>query len=87
MFLASKGIKLKDSEKAFVEFGKYLTDADDSLVTVAIEYTLKVQREFDGSYYIALLEAFKQHKITNKKSALRYCRNLFENKIGEPVLK
>ncbi|SDM68047.1 hypothetical protein SAMN04488137_1408 [Fictibacillus solisalsi] len=74
--LASKGIKLKESDTAFIEFGKQFTGMSDYMVSISIEITLKVQREFDGSYYIALLEGFKENNITTKKKAYAYVNYL-----------
>ncbi|WP_231689119.1 DUF6123 family protein [Fictibacillus sp. FJAT-27399] len=77
-YLASKGIKLKESDTAFIEFGKHFTGMSDYMVSVAIEITLKIQREFDGSYYIALLEEFKQNEIKTKRKAYTYVNDLEE---------
>lgn len=75
-YLASKGIKLKESDLYFIEFGKHFTGMSDFMVSVAIEITLKVQREFDGSYYIALLEDFKQNEVHTKKAAYAHVNEL-----------
>ncbi|EIT86828.1 hypothetical protein A374_04619 [Fictibacillus macauensis ZFHKF-1] len=71
-FLASKGIVLQEKDRAFIEFGQHYTGMSEQMVTVAIELTLKIQREFDGSYYIALLETFKNQWIASKQAAYAY---------------
>ncbi len=71
-FLSSKGFHLSDDDIAFIYFGKKYTDAVDELVNVAIETTLKVQVRFDGSYYIALLEAMKQSGAQSIYDAKRF---------------
>jgi hypothetical protein len=38
-------------------------------VQAAIEITLKAQKKFDGSFYISLLEIFKQNQIRSRKEA------------------
>ncbi|MGG1574080.1 DUF6123 family protein [Fictibacillus sp. NRS-1165] len=43
-----------------------------------MEITLKVQREFDGSYYIARLEEFKQNEIKTKRNAYTYVNAIEE---------
>ncbi|WP_349410696.1 DUF6123 family protein [Pseudalkalibacillus sp. SCS-8] len=73
-FLSSKGFHLSDDDIAFIYFGKKYTDAPDELVNVAIETTLKVQVSFDGSYYIALLEAMKQSGAQTQYEAKRFVR-------------
>jgi hypothetical protein len=74
-FLSSKGFHLTDDDIAFIYFGKKYADAIDELVNVAIETTLKVQVRFDGSYYIALLEAMKQSGAQNTYEAKRFVQN------------
>ncbi|WP_408006185.1 DUF6123 family protein [Pseudalkalibacillus sp. A8] len=73
-FLSSKGIHLTENHIAFIYFGKKYTDSQDEVVNVAIETTLKVQVKFDGSYYIALLEAMKQADVNNYFEAKRFVR-------------
>jgi hypothetical protein len=69
-FLASKGFQFREDALGFIQFGKQYTGADDSLVVIALEMTLKAQKQFDGSFYISLLEQLKQQKITNRKQAI-----------------
>ncbi|WP_268963954.1 DUF6123 family protein [Pseudalkalibacillus berkeleyi] len=74
-FLSSKGFHLTDDDIAFIYFGKQYTGACDELVNVAIETTLKIQVRFDGSYYIALLEALEQSGAQNSYEAKRFIQN------------
>jgi len=45
-------------------------------VNAAIEATIKHQLQFDGSYFVALLERLKEEEITDKKSAKAFMRKL-----------
>ncbi|MFX3622758.1 MAG: DUF6123 family protein [Ectobacillus sp.] len=74
--LRTKGFKLSEEALGFINFGQKYTGATDDVVIIAIETTLKQQRYFDGSYFIALLERLQQEKITDKKSAQAYVREL-----------
>ncbi|MGG1690122.1 DUF6123 family protein [Heyndrickxia ginsengihumi] len=76
LFLRSKGFKFKEDVIHFVYFGKQYTNASDDVVKAAIEITLKSQRYFDGSFYISLLENFKQHNIHSRKEAYHYIHKL-----------
>ncbi|MBO9128184.1 DUF6123 family protein [Bacillus sp. 165] len=69
VFLQSKGFKFSEEELGFIAFGQKYTGAADSMVTIAIEATLRHQRHFDGSYYIGLLEALLQQEVEDTKSA------------------
>ncbi|MCF6137296.1 DUF6123 family protein [Alkalihalobacillus berkeleyi] len=73
--MSSKGFHLTDDDIAFIYFGKQYTGACDELVNVAIETTLKIQVRFDGSYYIALLEALEQSGAQNSYEAKRFIQN------------
>lgn len=75
-FLHTKGFKLSDEARGFVMFGQGYTGASDVIVNVAIEATIQHQYEFDGSYFIALLERLEQENITDKKSAKAFLREL-----------
>lgn len=66
-----KGFKLPDEDIRFIYFGKKLTNADDWCVSFAIETTLRLKRQFDGSFYISLLELFHEHEIKNRHEAKR----------------
>jgi Family of unknown function (DUF6123) len=75
-FLASKGFILGEEAYGFIEFGQQYTDTVDEIVIIAIELTLKIQKEFDGSFYISLLEQFKSADILNRKQAFQHIQTL-----------
>ncbi|WP_459501447.1 DUF6123 family protein [Bacillus sp. C1] len=75
-FLHTKGFRLPEDAQGFIMFGQGYTGASDGLVNAAIEATIKHQLQFDGSYFIALLERLKEEKITDKKSAKAFMRTL-----------
>jgi hypothetical protein len=70
--LIGKGFPLQDEEIGFIYFGKKYTDLNDYLINLAIEVTLKLQRNFDGSFYIAILEGFKEANLQNYQEAENY---------------
>ncbi|MGN1400999.1 MAG: DUF6123 family protein [Bacillus sp. (in: firmicutes)] len=70
--LESKGFAFNDAHKGFIFFGKEMTAAADHIAIVAIEITLKAQKRFDGSFYISLLEAFKENNVTTRKRAIQF---------------
>ncbi|WP_117169397.1 DUF6123 family protein [Paraliobacillus sediminis] len=67
--LWEKGFKLTDEEVQFIYFGKQYTNANDWLIIMAIKTTLQIQRQFDGSFYISLLELLQEKKVTTEKQA------------------
>jgi hypothetical protein len=73
-FLAEKGFHFGEAAKGFIMFGKYYTGAEDELVIIAIEITLKAQKQFDGSFYISFLESLKENNISTKKNAIKYAQ-------------
>lgn len=73
--LEEKGFRFSDEMIAFIYFGKRSTDSSDLLVIAAIEITLKVQKEFDGSFFLSLLEWFKEREITDRQTALLFARS------------
>lgn len=73
-FLWDKGFKLKEEALGFIDFGQKYTATPDYLVNLAIEITLKTKREFDGSFFIALLEMLVEEKITTKKHAYAFVK-------------
>lgn len=75
-FLETKGFTFGEDAIGFIFFGKRYTEASDVLVNIAIEITLKAQKNFDGSFYVSLLENLKQKNITNKSQAEAYAREL-----------
>ncbi|MGM9927850.1 MAG: DUF6123 family protein [Bacillus sp. (in: firmicutes)] len=70
--LEHKGFVFRDDAIGFIFFGKESTGSSDILVNASIEITLKVQKTFDGSFYIALLETLNQHHIETRKQALKF---------------
>ncbi|RAK23506.1 hypothetical protein B0I26_101467 [Anoxybacillus vitaminiphilus] len=73
-FLASKGFHFREDVLGFIQFGKQYTGAEDRLAVMALEMTLKVQKQFDGSFYISLLEQLKQQNITTRKQAMAFMK-------------
>ncbi|WP_018660245.1 DUF6123 family protein [Heyndrickxia acidiproducens] len=85
LFLRGKGFKFKDDVIHFIYFGKQYTNAPDPIVQAAIELTLQAQKKFDGSFYISLLETFKQNQIRSRKEAFLCMERLgIPEKSGEP---
>ncbi|MCM3588750.1 DUF6123 family protein [Mesobacillus maritimus] len=74
LILKSKGFHFGDDAIGFIYFGKQYTEASDELIKVAIELTLKIQKEFDGSFYISLLETFLANGVRNRNQAFRYVK-------------
>ncbi|PLT28392.1 DUF6123 family protein [Peribacillus deserti] len=76
--LEAKGFSFAEDAIGFIYFGKQYTNASDTIVNIAIEITLKAQKDFDGSFYISLLESLVQNNITSKKRATHFAleRNL-----------
>ncbi|RJS59491.1 DUF6123 family protein [Bacillus sp. PK3_68] len=70
--LEEKGFRFSDEMIAFIYFGKRSTNASDLLVIAGIELTLKVQKEFDGSFFLSLLEWFKEKGIADRQTALSF---------------
>lgn len=68
--LKSKGFHFGEDAIGFIYFGKQYTEASDELINTAIEITLKVQKRFDGSFYISLLETFMANEIKGRREAL-----------------
>ncbi|MBD1381632.1 DUF6123 family protein [Metabacillus arenae] len=68
--LKGKGFILGEDVVSFIEFGKHYTGANDEVVNASIEITLKAQKEFDGSFYLALLETLMEEENTTRKKAL-----------------
>ncbi|MDQ0218013.1 hypothetical protein ELQ35_10835 [Peribacillus cavernae] len=74
-FLESKGFSFGEDAVGFIFFGKHYTNASDFLVNLAIEMTLKAQKDFDGSFYISLLEALKQSQVHTRSEAESFARD------------
>jgi hypothetical protein len=71
-YLAGKGFTLGEDAYGFIQFGKHYTNSQDEIVIIAIELTLKIQKEFDGAFFISLLEMLDKEAITNRKQAIRH---------------
>lgn len=72
--LNSKGFRFGEEAIGFIYFGKQMTSAPDWLVNMALEYTLKAQKRFDGGFYISLLETLVNNKINSRKEAVTLMR-------------
>ena len=70
--LKGKGFQFQEDAIGFIFFGKHYTNASDEMTNTAIEITLKAQKSFDGSFYVALLEMLTANKINSRKAALKY---------------
>jgi hypothetical protein len=73
-YLKGKGFQFQDDAVGFIFFGKHYTNASDEMINTAIELTLKAQKRFDGSFYVALLEMLTANNINTRKAALRYVK-------------
>ncbi|MBP2241292.1 hypothetical protein J2Z40_001854 [Cytobacillus eiseniae] len=73
-FLQSKGFQLQEDAIGFIYFGKNYTNASDELTNTAIELTLKAQKNFDGSFYVSLLEMLIANKITTRMGAIQFIK-------------
>jgi hypothetical protein len=71
-YLKGKGFQFQEDAIGFIFFGKHYTNASDEMTNTAIEITLKAQKSFDGSFYVALLEMLTANKINSRKAALKY---------------
>ncbi|AZB43275.1 hypothetical protein CEF21_13725 [Bacillus sp. FJAT-42376] len=74
--LYGKGFKFGDETIRFIYFGKSYTGAADGQVISAIELTLKIQKSFEGSFFISLLETFVEENVHTKALALEKVRSL-----------
>lgn len=74
LFLESKGFSFGEDAVGFIYFGKAYTNAADELINTSIECTLKIQKHFDGSFYISLLERLVKAEVTTRKEALTYLK-------------
>lgn len=74
LHLKSKGFHLREDAVGFIYFGQHYTNSTDEITNAAIEITLKAQKDFDGSFYISLLETFASNNINTRKAAIRFVR-------------
>lgn len=72
--LKSKGFQFDEAAIGFIYFGKQYTSASDELARTALELTLKAQKNFDGSFYVSLLELLKSNQITSRTEALKFIK-------------
>ncbi|XJZ25911.1 DUF6123 family protein [Bacillota bacterium Lsc_1132] len=72
--LKGRGFQFQEDVIGFIYFGKRYTNASDEITNTAIELTLKAQKDFDGSFYVALLETLTANNITTRKAALRFIK-------------
>ena len=74
IFLNNKGFQLREDAIGFIHFGKESTNASDEIAITAVELTLKTLKEFDGSFYISLLETLVKSKVKNRGAAIRFVK-------------
>jgi len=74
-YLKGKGFQFQEDAIGFIFFGKHYTNASDEIINTAIELTLKAQKRFDGSFYVALLEMLTANNINSRKAALKYLKD------------
>jgi hypothetical protein len=74
-FLESKGFLFGEDAIGFIYFGKQYTNASDELTNTAIELTLKAQKTFDGSFFVSLLEIFKENQLETRSDAIKYVKD------------
>ncbi|WML45036.1 DUF6123 family protein [Neobacillus sp. PS3-40] len=72
--LHGKGFQLQGDAIGFIYFGRHYTNASDEITNAAIELTLKAQKRFDGSFYVALLETLIESKIKTRKAAIQFAK-------------
>lgn len=73
-YLKGKGFHFQEDAIGFIYFGKHYTNATDELINTAIEMTLKVQKSFDGSFYVSLLETLLANEIDTRKDAIKFIK-------------
>lgn len=73
-FLQGKGFQFQEDAIGFIYFGKHYTNASDEVVNAAIEITLKAQKQFDGSFYMSLLERFTTNKVQTRRDAILFVK-------------
>ncbi|MBO0958227.1 hypothetical protein J1P26_00660 [Neobacillus sp. MM2021_6] len=71
-YLKGKGFQFQEDAIGFIFFGKHYTNAPDEIINIAIELTLKVQKSFDGSFYMSLLETFISNEIDTRQAAINF---------------
>jgi hypothetical protein len=74
LYLRTKGFRIREDAVGFIYFGKNYTNASDELANTAIELTLKAQKEFDGSFYVSLLETLTANNIKTRHEAIKFVK-------------
>lgn len=72
--LTAKGFVFREDSLGFIEFGKHYTGSSDYLVNIAIEVTLKAQKQFDGSFFVSFLEMIKTESVQTKGAAFQLAK-------------
>ncbi|MFC0271678.1 DUF6123 family protein [Metabacillus herbersteinensis] len=75
-YLNEKGFSFGEDALGFIHFGQNYTDAKDALVIASIELTLKIQKEFDGSFFISILEMLKKEGIETSQGAYQHLKKI-----------
>lgn len=65
------GFKLTDEQVRFIYFAKKYTNSSEWLSSIALEMMLKLQFNFDGSFYISLLELLNESGVRSRKEIER----------------
>ena len=73
-FLQGKGFQFQEDAIGFIYFGKHYTNATDEQVNSAIELTLKAQKQFEGSFYVSLLEMLTANQVQTRKDAIQFVK-------------
>jgi hypothetical protein len=73
-FLKGKGFQFREDAIGFIHFGKQYAGATDEQVIASIELTLKAQKQFDGSFYLSLLERLTENQVKTRKEALEFVK-------------
>ncbi|AGK54635.1 DUF6123 family protein [Bacillus sp. 1NLA3E] len=73
-FLQGKGFQFQEDAIGFIYFGKHYTSATDEQVISAIELTLKAQKQFEGSFYVSLLEMLTANQVQTRKDAIQFVK-------------
>jgi hypothetical protein len=73
-FLQGKGFQFQEDAIGFIYFGKHYTNATDEQMISAIELTLKAQKQFEGSFYVSLLEMLTANQVQTRKDAIQFVK-------------
>ncbi len=67
--LWTQGFKLTDENIRFIYLGKNSTNAEDWKVIKALKVTLQLKVEFDGSFYLSVLELLAHSTVRDAGEA------------------